>query len=105
MAPAPNRLWVSDFTCVSTWSGFVYVAFVNELRSEGFVEFKPNPNHRRAHFVVLTKRGKSIFEAAERQQEPWVNSLAEGLPIKDIATAMQVTETLRERLENTGDSG
>ena len=27
-APAPNRLWVSDFTYVSTWSGFVYVAFV-----------------------------------------------------------------------------
>jgi transposase InsO family protein len=27
-APAPNRLWVSDFTYVSTWAGFVYVAFV-----------------------------------------------------------------------------
>lgn len=24
----PNRLWVSDFTYVSTWSGMVYVAFV-----------------------------------------------------------------------------
>ena len=27
-APAPNSLWVSDFTYVSTWQGFVYVAFV-----------------------------------------------------------------------------
>jgi putative transposase len=27
-APAPNRLWVSDFTYVSTWTGMVYVAFV-----------------------------------------------------------------------------
>jgi len=27
-ASAPNRLWVSDFTYVSTWSGFVDVAFV-----------------------------------------------------------------------------
>jgi putative transposase len=27
-APAPNRLWVSDFTYVSTWGGFVYMAFV-----------------------------------------------------------------------------
>src|SRR5699024_5326777 len=25
---APNRLWVADFTYVSTWSGWVYVAFV-----------------------------------------------------------------------------
>jgi hypothetical protein len=27
-APAPTMLWLSDFTYVSTWSGFVYVAFV-----------------------------------------------------------------------------
>jgi putative transposase len=27
-APQPNVLWVSDFTYVATWSGFVYVAFV-----------------------------------------------------------------------------
>jgi putative transposase len=27
-APRPNVLWVSDFTYVSTWQGFVYVAFV-----------------------------------------------------------------------------
>lgn len=27
-APAPNRLWVSDFTYVSTWGGMVYTAFV-----------------------------------------------------------------------------
>lgn len=26
--PAPNMLWVSDFTYVATWTGFVYVAFV-----------------------------------------------------------------------------
>jgi transposase InsO family protein len=26
--PAPNRLWVSDFTYVASWQGFVYVAFV-----------------------------------------------------------------------------
>jgi len=27
-APRPNVLWVSDFTHVATWVGFVYVAFV-----------------------------------------------------------------------------
>ena len=28
MAPQPNALWVSDFTYVTTWTGFVCVAFV-----------------------------------------------------------------------------
>jgi putative transposase len=27
-APRPNALWVSDFTYVATWVGFIYVAFV-----------------------------------------------------------------------------
>jgi len=27
-APAPNVLWLSDFTYVATWAGFVHVAFV-----------------------------------------------------------------------------
>lgn len=27
-APRPNMLWLSDFTYVSTWAGFIYVAFV-----------------------------------------------------------------------------
>lgn len=27
-APAPNRLWGSDFTYVATWQGSVYLAFV-----------------------------------------------------------------------------
>lgn len=31
--PAPNMLWLSDFTYVSTWSGFVYVAFVSPTRA------------------------------------------------------------------------
>jgi len=30
-APAPNMLWVSDFTYVSTWAGMVYVAFVIDV--------------------------------------------------------------------------
>ncbi|MBB3771607.1 transposase InsO family protein [Angulomicrobium tetraedrale] len=31
-APAPNRLWLSDFTYVSTWAGFVYLASRQMLR-------------------------------------------------------------------------
>lgn len=30
-APAPNRLWFSDFTYVATWAGFAYVAFVIDV--------------------------------------------------------------------------
>jgi len=45
-APAPNRLWVSDFTYVSTWSGFVYVAFVIDTYARRIVGWRAS---RTAH--------------------------------------------------------
>ena len=39
-APAPNRLWVSDFTYVATWSGFVYVAFVIDVYARRIVGWR-----------------------------------------------------------------
>jgi putative transposase len=30
-APAPNQVWVADFTYVRTWAGFVYVAFIVDV--------------------------------------------------------------------------
>jgi transposase InsO family protein len=36
-AEAPNRAWVTDFTYVATWAGFVYVAFAVDLFSRAIV--------------------------------------------------------------------
>jgi len=35
-AAKPNALWVSDFTYVATWQGFVYVAFVIDVKLTRF---------------------------------------------------------------------
>ena len=39
-APEPNRLWVSDFTYVRTWGGFVYTAFVIDVFARKIVGWK-----------------------------------------------------------------
>jgi putative transposase len=39
-AERPNRLWVSDFTYVSTWQGWVYVAFVVDVFSRRIVGWR-----------------------------------------------------------------
>ena len=36
-APHPNHSWVTDFTYVNAWSGFVYVAFAIDLYSRAIV--------------------------------------------------------------------
>jgi transposase InsO family protein len=38
--PAPNMLWVSDFTYVATWKGFVYVAFVIDTYARRIVGWR-----------------------------------------------------------------
>jgi putative transposase len=39
-APRPNQLWVSDFTYVATWQGFVYVAFVIDALARRIVGWR-----------------------------------------------------------------
>ena len=39
-AAKPNALWVSDFTYVSTWGGFVYVAFVIDAYARRIVGWR-----------------------------------------------------------------
>ena len=39
-APRPNALWVSDFTYVATWAGFVYVAFVIDAYARRIVGWR-----------------------------------------------------------------
>ena len=40
VADRPNRLWVSDFTYVSTWQGWLYVAFVVDVFARRIVGWR-----------------------------------------------------------------
>jgi DNA-binding MarR family transcriptional regulator len=71
---------------------------VNDLNADGLVAFETNPHHRRAQLVVLTDKGKRAFEAAMDLQAPWVNDLADGLSVRDIATVRRVVTALRMKL-------
>lgn len=39
-APAPNKLWVVDFTYVPTWSGMAFTAFVSDVYSRRIVGWR-----------------------------------------------------------------
>ena len=55
-APRPNALWVSDFTYVATWSGFVYVAFVIDAFARRIVGWR----------VCRTAHAGFVLEALEQ---------------------------------------
>lgn len=43
-ADRPNQLWVSDFTYVSTWQGWLYVAFVIDVFARRIVGWRVSPS-------------------------------------------------------------
>jgi len=45
-ADRPNALWVSDFTYVSTWQGFIYVAFVVDVFARRIVGWRVSQSMR-----------------------------------------------------------
>lgn len=75
---------------------------VNDLARQGWVTFADNPHHRRAMLVVLTEAGQRVFDAAMALEAPWMNGLADGLPLDGIETLRGVLSTLRQRLEPEG---
>ena len=76
---------------------------VNELEKDGIVAFEPNPHHKRAHLVVLTGRGRRVYEEASRLYAPRAAALAEGMAAQDIAAARRVLNMMREKLEAEDD--
>jgi putative transposase len=62
-APAPNMLWVSNFTDVATWSGFVYVAFVIDVYARYIVGWRVS---RTAHASFVL----DAFEQATHDRQP-----------------------------------
>lgn len=77
---------------------------VNELEKEGIIKFHLNPHHKRAHLVMLTKKGQGLYEAAIDLQIPWVNELSLGLSKGDIAAAQKLIGCLKSRLEEQSAS-
>ncbi len=45
-ADRPNQLWVSDFTYVSTWQGWLYVAFVIDVFARRIVGWRVSSSMR-----------------------------------------------------------
>jgi putative transposase len=67
-AQRPNQLWVSDFTYVSTWQSFVYVAFVIDVFARRIVGWSVSSSMR-TDFVL------DALEQALYARQPERNAL------------------------------
>ena len=89
-APRPNALWVSDFTYVATWAGFVYVAFVIDAFARRIVGWRAS---RTAHAsFVLDALDQALFERRPVRDGGLVHHSDRGVQYVSI----KYTERLKE---------
>jgi len=73
---------------------------VNRLLAEALVEARDNLDHRRSPLIGLTELGSQKYTAIDQRQSLWINQLAAGLQITDLAAAARVLRDLGDRLES-----
>lgn len=71
---------------------------VNELVSDGFLEFVPNPHHQRSKLVAFTDAGATVYEQAMERRAKWLGDLPDDIPIETLERTRLVLQTLREQI-------
>jgi len=91
-ATRPNQLWVSDFTYVATWTGFVYVAFVIDVFARRIVGWRVSSSLR-TDFVL-----DALEQAIHARGGSWPAGLVHHSDQGTQYLSMQYTD----RLADTG---
>jgi putative transposase len=102
-APRPNTLWVSDFTYVATWSGFVYVAFVIDAYARRIVGWRAS---RTAHAsFVLDALEQALHERRPAHGDGLVHHSDRGSQYLSIKYTERLAEAgVEPSVGSVGDS-
>ena len=89
-AVRPNQLWVADFTYVSTWTGFVFVAFVIDVFARRIVGWR----------VARSMTTSLVLDALE--QAIWARQTPKGLIHHSDRGVQYLSIRYSERLAEVG---
>jgi transposase InsO family protein len=102
VAERPNQLWVSDFTYVSTWQGFVYVAFVIDVFARYIVGWRVSRNMQTE--FVLDALEQALW-ARQPEREALIHHSDRGSQYVSIRYTERLTEAgIEPSVGTTGDS-
>ena len=102
-APRPNALWVSDFTYVATWAGFVYVAFIIDAFARRIVGWRVS---RTAHAgFVLDALEQALHERQPVRGDGLVHHSDRGVQYVSIKYTERLAEAgIEPSVGSVGDS-
>jgi DNA-binding MarR family transcriptional regulator len=71
---------------------------VNTLLDGGLVATRDNPRHKRSPLIVLSRKGRALFEKIRRQEQTVINEMFSDIPGSDRRRTRQVLEKLLSKL-------
>ncbi|MEJ8676948.1 IS3 family transposase [Chromobacterium amazonense] len=102
VAERPNQLWVSDFTYVSTWQGFVYVAFVIDVFARFIVGWRVS---RSMHTEFVLDALEQALWARQPGRDTLIHHSDRGSQYVSIRYSERLAEAgIEPSVGSTGDS-
>jgi DNA-binding MarR family transcriptional regulator len=79
----------------------------NDLQRQGVLRYAPNPHHRRAKLVLLTRKGETAYAAAMKRWTPRAAALGSGLTAREVTAALDLLRRVRRNItkDATSDRG
>ena len=102
-APRPNVLWVSDFTYVSTWQGFAYVAFIIDAFARRIVGWRVSRTAQAG--FVLDALEQALHQRRPLRQDGLVHHSDRGSQYRAIRYSERLTQAgIEASVGSVGDS-
>jgi putative transposase len=102
-ADRPNQLWVADFTYVSTWQGFVYVAFVIDVFARYIVGWRVSTSMQTD--FVLDALEQALYARRPERDGALVHHSDRGSQYVSIRYSERLAEAgIEPSVGSTGDS-
>jgi transposase InsO family protein len=102
-AVRPNVLWVSDFTYVATWAGFVYVALVIDVFARRIVGWRVSQSPRAA--LVLDALEQALQARRPKRGSGLIHHSDRGVQYLSIKYTLRLVEAgIEASVGSVGDS-
>lgn len=69
------------------------------LERDGLVTFEPNPRHRRARLLRLTRRGANVLRKITIAQKAWADAMGDRIGEAKLRKAKRLAEEIRRDVE------
>ena len=102
-ADRPNELWVSDFTYVSTWQGWLFVAFVIDVYARRIVGWRVS--HSMRTDFVLDALEQALYERQPQLSDQLIHHSDRGVQYVSIRYTERLAEAgIEPSVASRGDS-